>query len=76
MSQKKYETEKPLKLAVGCTLLVWSGMGFGMFETMKWFLRLDESSFLIPIISIFLMLSGMIIILHRESQLKENGNIR
>ena len=59
MGNKKVEIKHPIRLTIGSTLLVISGMAFGTFESMEYFLNLDKSSVWIPITGIFCLIIGI-----------------
>lgn len=58
-NKRKVKIEHPIRLTIGSTLLVVSGMAFGTFESMKYFLKLDNSSIWIPLVGVFCLIVGV-----------------
>jgi len=74
MTKNKIKVRRPIKLTIGCIFLVMSGIGFGTFQSMKYFLDLDGSSLWIPLTSLLFLFIGMIFLLYRDDQLNPQKN--
>ncbi len=65
----KIKVLRQIKLVIGCTLLVASGLLLGTFESMNYFLDLDNSSLWIPMTALLCLFLGMIFLLYRDEQI-------
>lgn len=57
-NKQRVKIEHPIRLTIGSVLLVIAGMSFGTYESMKYFLKLDDSSVWIPIVGVLCLLIG------------------